>query len=43
MSLRGEGWSLMAKGIAANDVEIVKSANQKQRSAEEVIKRMNTP
>ena len=40
MSLRGEGWSLMAKGAVANDRAIVKSANEKQAQAEAVIGQM---
>jgi rhomboid protease GluP len=40
MSLRGEGWSLMAKGAAANDRALVKNANEKQTQAEAVIAQM---
>jgi rhomboid protease GluP len=41
MSLRGEGWSLMAKGIAANDITIVQSANKRQAAADLVVGRIN--
>jgi rhomboid protease GluP len=42
MTLRGEGWSLMAKGAAANDRAIVKSANEKQIQADAVITQMKS-
>jgi rhomboid protease GluP len=42
MTLRSEGWSLMAKAAAANDVALVQSANAKQKQAEEVIKQINS-
>jgi rhomboid protease GluP len=40
MTLRGEGWSMMARGAAANDRALVKSANEKQAQAEAVIGQM---
>ena len=40
MTLRGEGWSLMAKGATANDGAMVQSANAKQKEAEAVIAQM---
>jgi hypothetical protein len=43
MSLRGEGWSLMAKGAVENDVTLVKAANQKQAAADAVVNRINGP
>jgi len=42
MTLRGDGWTLMKKGVATDDLAVVESANQKQAQADAVVRQMNT-
>jgi rhomboid protease GluP len=41
MTLRAEGWSLIAQGIRDNNSDLVKQANQKQSAAEEIVNALN--
>jgi hypothetical protein len=41
MSLRAEGWGLMARGLSANDLAMIYAANAKQSEAETVIRAMS--
>jgi rhomboid protease GluP len=41
MSLRAEGWSLIAQGVRTNDSALVKQANQKQKQAEDIVNSLN--
>jgi rhomboid protease GluP len=41
MALRADGWTLMARGLAANDVSMIFAANAKQSQAEAVLRAMS--
>ena len=37
MTLRGEGWDLVARGVAKNDVDLVHQGQAKAKAADEVV------
>lgn len=41
MSLRAEGWSLIAEGASQGNSDLIKQANQKQDEAEQIVKSLN--